>query len=92
MTQWYDKNEFRNNKIPKMCLGPGTPPPPRHTQIFLGSWPLLLKKNSGYVHACTFHRKDNQSTNACVNMRGTFLYRPPPPQQLTFNYIYKGVL
>lgn len=90
MTQWYDKNEFRNNKIPKMCLGPGTPPPPpRHTQIFLGSWPLLLKKNSGYVHACTFHRKDNQSTNACVNIE----WNPPPQQQLMmFNYIYKGVL
>lgn len=28
MTQWYDKNKFRNYKIPKMCLGPGTPPPP----------------------------------------------------------------
>lgn len=90
MTQWYDKNEFRNYKILKMCLGPGTPP--GHTQIFLGSWPLLLKKNSGYVHACTFHRKDNQSTNACVNIEWNISLPTPPPQQLMFNYIYKGVL
>lgn len=56
------------------------------------SWPLLLKKNSGYVHACTFHRKDNQSTNACVNIEWNISLPTPPPRSssclTTFTRVY----